>query len=102
MQLVEKREPGHNQLFLTALIAAVPYKIHTILTDNEDIQFRVRRRATPPARLLAMTTMSAMRCRENDIEHRFTKINHPWTNGQVERMTNDQGRDRQTLPLRQS
>ena len=23
--------------------------------------------------------MFAMRCRENDIEHRFTKINHPWT-----------------------
>ena len=30
--------------------------------------------------------MFEMRCRENDIEHRFTKINHPWTNGQVERM----------------
>lgn len=27
-----------------------------------------------------------MRCRENGIEHRFTRINHPWTNGQVERM----------------
>jgi transposase InsO family protein len=25
-------------------------------------------------------------CREHDIEHRFTKPNHPWTNGQVERM----------------
>jgi hypothetical protein len=30
--------------------------------------------------------MFAMRCRENDIEHRFTKINHARTNGQVERM----------------
>ena len=27
-----------------------------------------------------------MRCRENGIEHRCTQINHPWTNGQVERM----------------
>ena len=27
-----------------------------------------------------------MRCRENGIEHRLTKIKHPWTNGQVERM----------------
>jgi len=26
------------------------------------------------------------RCRENGIEHRLTKPNHPWTNGQVERM----------------
>jgi transposase InsO family protein len=25
-------------------------------------------------------------CDENDIEHRLTKIKHPWTNGQVERM----------------
>jgi len=27
-----------------------------------------------------------MRSHEHGIEHRFTKINHPWTNGQVERM----------------
>ena len=33
-----------------------------------------------------MTHMFDMRCRENGIEHRFTKIKHPWTNGQVERM----------------
>src|SRR5690606_22513125 len=25
-------------------------------------------------------------CREHGIEHRFTKPNHPWTNGQVEHM----------------
>jgi transposase InsO family protein len=25
-------------------------------------------------------------CREQSIEHRLTKPNHPWTNGQVERM----------------
>ena len=33
-----------------------------------------------------MTHMFDMRCRENGIEHRLTKLNHPWTNGQVERM----------------
>ena len=33
-----------------------------------------------------MTRMFNFRCRENGTEHRFTKINHPWTNGQVERM----------------
>jgi transposase InsO family protein len=27
-----------------------------------------------------------MRCRENGIEHRLTKIRHPWTNSQVDRM----------------
>jgi transposase InsO family protein len=25
-------------------------------------------------------------CAQNDIDHRLTKPNHPWTNGQVERM----------------
>jgi transposase InsO family protein len=33
-----------------------------------------------------MTHMFDMRCRENGIEHRLTKVRHPWTNGQVERM----------------
>jgi transposase InsO family protein len=27
-----------------------------------------------------------MICEANGIEHRLTKPNHPWTNGQVERM----------------
>ena len=85
VQLVESANRVTASAFLTALIAAVPYKIHTILTDN-GIQFRYAPRyaAGPTARY--MTHMFAMRCRENDIEHRFTKINHPWTNGQVERM----------------
>ena len=85
VQLVESANRVTASTFLTALIAAVPYKIHTILTDN-GIQFRYAPRyaAGPTARY--MTHMFAMRCRENDIEHRFTKINHPWTNGQVERM----------------
>ncbi|YBW38574.1 IS481 family transposase [Nitrobacter sp. TKz-YC01] len=38
----------------------------------------------PAARYV--THMFDMRCQENGIEHRLTKIKHPWTNGQVERM----------------
>ncbi len=41
-------------------------------------------RVTASAFLEAL--IAAVRCQENGIEHRFTKINHPWTNGQVERM----------------
>ena len=71
--------------FLRALIEAVPYKIHTVLTDN-GIQFcdLPSRRNGPTARLC--THMFDRTCRENGIEHRLTKPNHPWTNGQVERM----------------
>jgi len=30
-----------------------------------------------------------MICAANEIEHHLTQPNHPWTNGQVERMTHD-------------
>lgn len=30
--------------------------------------------------------MLDLRCRENGVEHRFTKSKHAWANGQVERM----------------
>jgi hypothetical protein len=71
--------------FLEALIAAVPYKIHTVLTDN-GIQFIFPPRYADGPTARYATYMFDMRCQENGIEHRLTKIKHPWTNGQVERM----------------
>jgi transposase InsO family protein len=85
VQLVESANRVTASAFLVALIAAIPYKIHTILTDN-GIQFRFAPRYADGPTARYMTHMFDMRCRENSIEHRFTKINHPWTNGQVERM----------------
>ena len=67
------------------MIAAVPYKIHTVLTDN-GIQFTFPPRYADGPTARYMTHMFDMRCQENGIEHRLTKIKHPWTNGQVERM----------------
>jgi len=58
----------------------VPYKIRTILTDN-DIQF-VNRESIRYAFPLLFDRI----CGKHGIEHRLTKPNHPWTNGQVERM----------------
>jgi transposase InsO family protein len=84
-QLVTSANRVTASAFLVALIAAVPYKIHTILTDN-GIQFRYPPRYADGPTARYMTHMFAMRCRDNGIEHRFTKLNHPWTNGQVERM----------------
>ena len=66
--------------FLGNLIAVVPYKIHTILTDN-GIQFTNRKKDTR-----AFSHIFDRVCWKHDIEHRLTKVNHPWTNGQVERM----------------
>ncbi len=83
VQLVEKANRATASAFLVALIAAVPYKIHTILTDN-GIQFRFPPRYADGPTARYITHMFAMRCRENGIEHRFTKINHPWTTDEVE------------------
>ena len=71
--------------FLQALIEAVPYTIHIVLTDN-GIQFgdMPSPRTGPTARY--RLHMFDRICREHGIEHRLTKPNHPWTNGQVERM----------------
>ena len=85
VQLVKKTGRTSASAFLEALIAAVPYKIHTVLTDN-GIQFTFPPRYADGPTATYMTHMFDMRCRENGIEHRLTKIKHPWTNGQVERM----------------
>ncbi len=66
--------------FLHHLIAAVPYKIHTLLTDN-GIQF-----ANRESDRYAFPLLFDRICAKHGIEHRLTQPNHPWTNGQVERM----------------
>jgi transposase InsO family protein len=84
-KLAEKANRVTASAFLTALIEAVPYKIHTVLTDN-GIQFTFPPRYADGPTARYATHMFDMRCQENGIEHRLTKPNHPWTNGQVERM----------------
>jgi transposase InsO family protein len=71
--------------FLAALVEATPYKIRIVLTDN-GVQFcdPPHLRSGPTARWRAH--MFDMQCEKHGIEHRLTKPNHPWTNGQVERM----------------
>src|SRR5919107_1174310 len=71
--------------FLRQVVAAFPYQVHTVLTDNgmafADLP---RYRDGPTARWMGHIFDRV--CRENGIEHRLTKPYHPWTNGQAERM----------------
>ena len=80
VELHEKAGKMIAAQFLRNLIKQLPYKIHTILTDN-GVQFTNRKQDTS-----AFEHIFDRVCRENETEHRLTKINHPWTNGQVERM----------------
>ncbi|MGH8390383.1 MAG: IS481 family transposase [Pseudomonas sp.] len=84
-KLVDKANRKTASAFLVALIKAVPYKIHTVLTDN-GIQFTFPPRYRDGPTATCVSHMFDMRCRDNGIEHRLTKPYHPWTNGQVERM----------------
>ena len=80
--------------FLRHLIAAIPYKVHTVLTDN-GTHFTTPGNtgsAAPDIRA-AMDAGEPFwahafeyACAQNNIDHRLTKPKHPWTNGQVERM----------------
>ena len=81
--LVEKANRKTAWEFLEYLLDAAPYKIHTILTDN-GIRFAEQPRNRDSI-TFRKTRFDPIR-EANGIEHRPTKPNHPWTNGQVERM----------------
>ena len=61
--------------FLRALIKAVPYNIHTVLTDN-GVQFTLQPHPWFPG-----GHSVARICRAFGVEQRLTKPAHPWTNG---------------------
>jgi transposase InsO family protein len=84
-RLTPKATTREARAFLDDLVAAVPYEIHTVLTDN-GIQFAdlPKNRDGPTAKMRGHPFDRA--CWSHRIEHRLTKPNHPWTNGQVERM----------------
>jgi len=94
VELHEKATTKIAADFLRNLIAAVPYKVHTVLTDN-GIQFTIPGAGGAAVCELkeAMARGEPFRahafelcCAKNAIDHRLTKPKHPWTNGQVERM----------------
>ena len=96
-QLVESADRRTAWEFLQHMLEAEPYQVHTVLTDN-GIQFaeQPRNRNTISSRPMRFDVSGLARphpgprspqlCEANGIEHRLTKPNHPWTNGQVERM----------------
>jgi len=93
-RLVERATRRAAAHFLQELIKAVPYRIHTVLTDNgTHFTSPGEGRSAVPEIRAAMSAGELFRahafeyaCARHNIDHRLTKPNHPWTNGQVERM----------------
>jgi hypothetical protein len=104
VELHEKATTAVSRQFMLHLIAAIPYKIHTVLTDiscasarapSDGIQFTTPGAGGSAVPLIkeAIANGEIFRahafeytCAKADIEHRTTKAKHPWTNGQAERM----------------
>ena len=85
VELHDKSDREISTAFVHNLIKVVPYKIHTILTDNNSqFCYPPRYRNKPTAQWI--THMFDLGCDKYGIEHRLTKPKHPWTDGQVERM----------------
>ncbi|MCS3447361.1 transposase InsO family protein [Bradyrhizobium elkanii] len=84
-RLVKKATGAAARAFLEELVAAVPFRIHTVLTDN-GIQFADLPKNRDGATASWRGHPFDRACLGHRIEHRLTKPNHPWTNGQVERM----------------
>jgi len=80
--------------FLCVLIGAMPYRVHTVLTDNGN-HFTTPGNTSSAVPLIKEAILRGeifrahsfeLACAQNDIDHRLTQPRYPWTNGQVARM----------------
>jgi transposase InsO family protein len=83
-RLMQKATTVTARAFLDELVEAVPYKIHTVLTDN-GIQFAdlPKNRDGPTARWRGHPFDRT--CWRHGIDHRLTKPNHPWTTDVIDK-----------------
>lgn len=71
--------------FLEEVVAAYPYTIHTVLTDN-GVAFTEQPRYRNGLTNRFGGHIFDRICQTHGIKHKLTKPYHPWTNGQAERM----------------
>ena len=83
VEILPAKSAKHAQAFLKRLIAAAPFRITKILTDNGK-KFTDRFCATGQRQPTGKHLFDNV-CQRNGIEHRLTKPRHPQTNGMVER-----------------
>jgi Integrase core domain len=79
--------------FLRRLIEAVPYRVHTVLTDNGTHFTDPAGETWSPAEIKKMIAQRRLfhahafeyACALNDIDHRLTKPKHPWTTDEIDK-----------------
>lgn len=70
--------------FLVKCLEFFPYRIHHILTDNGK-EFTLKEMRNRWGKVETQALFDLI-CEWLEIKHRTTKVKHPWTNGQAERM----------------
>ncbi|MFH1822155.1 MAG: DDE-type integrase/transposase/recombinase [Patescibacteria group bacterium] len=83
MRVYEKKGKYEAADFLLQALNFYPYRIHHILTDNGR-EFTMKKQ-TSFGRIGTRGVIFEVICELTGIEHRQTKIRHPWTNGLAER-----------------
>ena len=86
-------EPKDRQTRADLLLDAVPYKVHTVLTDNGTHFTNPAGDAWSPAEIRDMIANRKpflahafeYACAQNDIDHRLTKPKHPWTTDVIDK-----------------
>ena len=71
--------------FLGNVVAAFPYKIHTVLTDNGMAFADLPKNREGPSRRFLGPHVFDRVCIEHGIEHRLTKPYHPWTTDVIDK-----------------
>jgi hypothetical protein len=79
--------------FLRRLIEAVPYRVHTVLTDNGTHFTDPAGETWSPAEIKEMIAQRRLfhahafeyACALNDVDHRLTKPKHPWTTDVIDK-----------------
>lgn len=82
IEIHERKTKEASKAFLSNLIKACPFEIHTILTDNgSEFTYKL----LPENKQTKKKHPFDEVCSTYNIKHKLTKYRHPWTNGQVER-----------------
>jgi transposase-like protein len=84
LELYERKGKEESADFLFKCLSFFPFRIYTILTDNGR-EFTMRG-AKPFGKEIKNEHLFELACKIFGIEHRKTKVRHPWTNGMAEKM----------------